>query len=538
MHTRPWLASYGDIPATIDADAVPSLVVLLDEAMQTYAARRAFTCDGLTMTYAEVDAQSRALAAWLQSVAGVRPGDRVAVMLPNVLAFPVALIAIARIGAIQVNVNPMYTASELEHQLHDADAQTIIAVGGAADTLARVLPTSGVRSVVTVGADDAQALLPNATPFGQAIAQGRKLRLDPVEICGNDLLFLQYTGGTTGVSKGAALSHRNLIANIAQFEAIFPGSPDASNEVVVTAIPLYHIFALTVNFLSVFIRGGHNWLVSNPRDMDGFIDILKASRCTFITGVNTLFAALAAHPRIGEVDFSCLRLSAGGGAAIIPATAQKWLAITGSFIREGYGLSETSPIVTFNPQSVQAYNGTAGLPLPSTDVRLIDDDGRDMAAGEAGEICVKGPQVMQGYWRNPDANARAFTDDGYFKTGDIGVLTPDGFLKIVDRKKDMVIVSGFNVFPNEVEAVVSACPGVLECACIGIPDAATGEALKVYVVVAPNTTLDAVALQAHCRGELTAYKVPRDFDFVRALPKSTVGKVLRRSLRDGAPIDR
>ena len=533
MSNQPWLAGYGAMPHQIDADAWPSLVSLFEGAMAAYADKPAFTCLGQTVTYAQVDEQSRAFAAYLQSQLKARKGDRVAVMLPNVIAFPVALIGIARAGAVQVNVNPMYTPRELEHQLNDAQVNTIVVFGGVSATVAQVVARTPLRNVVIVGAADAALVqvAENVSNFDQAVECGRQLPFEPVALTGSDLMFLQYTGGTTGLSKGAVLSHRNLIANVEQFKAIIPGNRREGEEVVVTAIPLYHIFALMVNFITYFSVGAHNWLVPNARDGDALVDVLKASRCTVFTGVNTLFAALVAHPRVGEVDFSRLRMAGGGGSAIIEATSAKWKALTGVFIREGYGLSETSPIVSFNPPDAHTFNGTTGLPLPSTDVKLLKDDGSEAAAGEPGEVCVKGPQVMSGYWQKPEANLAAFTNDGFFRTGDIGVLDARGYLKIVDRKKDMIIVSGFNVFPNEVEAVVSACVGVRECACIGVKDERSGEAVKVYVVRTPDSTLDADTLIAHCRSGLTAYKVPKHVDFVDALPKSTVGKILRRELR-------
>jgi long-chain acyl-CoA synthetase len=538
MSKQPWLASYGDMPHQIDADAWPSLVSLFECAMVAYADKPAFTCLGQTVTYAQIDEQSRAFAAYLQSHLKVRKGDRVAVMLPNVIAFPVALIGIARAGAVQVNVNPMYTPRELEHQLNDARVKTIVVFGGVTPTVAQIAARTPLRNVVTVGAmgsvgegiaeSFAQQTI---STFEQVIETGSTLPFEPVPLSGADLMFLQYTGGTTGLSKGAVLSHRNLIANVEQFKAIIPDNRREGEEVVVTAIPLYHIFALMVNFITYFSVGAHNWLVPNARDVDALVDVLKASRCSVFTGVNTLFAGLVAHPRIGEVDFSRLRMAGGGGSAIMETTSEKWKALTGVFIREGYGLSETSPIVSFNPPHVNTFNGTTGLPLASTDVKLLKDDGSEAETGEPGEVCVKGPQVMRGYWQKPEANFAAFTDDGYFRTGDIGVLDARGYLKLVDRKKDMIIVSGFNVFPNEVEAIVSACAGVRECACVGVKDERTGEAVKVYVVRTADSTLDADTLVAHCRGGLTAYKVPKHVDFVDALPKSTVGKILRRELR-------
>jgi long-chain acyl-CoA synthetase len=375
------------------------------------------------------------------------------------------------------------------------------------------------------------ARLSGTIAFVDALAQGATMTRTPVTLTGDDLLFLQYTGGTTGLSKGAALSHRNLVANVEQFKSVMPSALRPGQEVIVTAIPLYHIFALMVNFLTYFSVGSESWLVANPRDMDGFVEVLKQAKPSIFMGVNTLYAGLTMHPRIGEVDFSNLRLSGGGGSAVVGATSAKWKAITGNFIREGYGLSETSPVVSFNPASIQDFNGTTGLPLPGTDLKLLNDYGDEVALGESGEVCVKGPQVMGGYWNQPEANAAAFTADGYFRTGDVGVITPEGFLKIVDRKKDMVIVSGFNVFPNEIEAVASACPGVAECACIGVADEKTGEAVKLFVVKVPDAKLTAEELIAHCRKEMTAYKVPKTVVFVDALPKSTVGKILRRELR-------
>ena len=355
---------------------------------------------------------------------------------------------------------------------------------------------------------------------------------DYVDLNGDDLLFLQYTGGTTGLSKGASLSHRNLVANTEQFKAAMGSAPPSAEDVVVTAIPLYHIFALMVNFITYFSVGADNWLIANPRDMDSFVQTLNQAKPTVFMGVNTLYAALVTHPKITEVDFSNLRLSGGGGAAVIAAISAKWREITGQIIREGYGLSETSPVLSFNPWDLTEFSGTTGLPMPSTDIKLLDDEGREVGMGEAGEICAKGPQVMSGYWEKPEANAAAFTTDGYFRTGDVGVFDEKGLLKIVDRKKDMIIVSGFNVYPNEVEAVATACPGVMECACIGVPDDKTGEAVKLFVVKAPNATLTNEDLVTHCRKEMTAYKMPKIVQFIDALPKSAVGKILRRELRE------
>jgi len=542
MPNRNWLASSGEpIPAAIDPDAHRSVVELLESAMARYADKPAFRCFSQTLTFADVDRLSRAFAAYLQQKLGVAKGDRVAVMMPNVPAFPLASIGILRAGAVQVSVNPLYTPRELEHQLKDSGAEIIVISNGGSGTLAEVIARTPVRRVISVAMADGtcaavpspplDARLQGVVGFADALAQGAGLAFTPVELNGDDLLFLQYTGGTTGVCKGAALSHRNLVANTEQFKAFMSGAIRPGAEVVVTALPLYHVFALMVNFITYFSLGAENWLVPNPRDMDGFVEILKAARCTVFTGVNTLFAGLSMHPRIREVDFSPLRLAIGGGAAVLPTTSARWKAITGQDILEGYGLSETSPVLTLNPSSGDGFTATVGVPLPSTDIKLLDAEDREVAIGEAGEICARGPQVMKGYWQKPEATRSAFTPDGYFRTGDIGVFNADGFLKIVDRKKDMIIVSGFNVYPNEVEAVAAACSGVAECACVGKPDERTGEAVRLFVVRAPGTALTAADVIAHCSREMAAYKVPKQVHFLEALPKSNVGKILRKDLR-------
>jgi long-chain acyl-CoA synthetase len=539
---RHWLATYGErIPAEIDPDAHVSVVAMLEQAMRRFADRPAFRCFGETLTYADTDRLSRAFAAYLQRRLGVKKGDRVAVMLPNIPAFPLAMLGILRAGAAEVNVNPLYTPRELEHQLNDAGAEVIVIFSGVSATLAEIIGRTPIRQVITVGLADGtkasiasppvDARLANAVPFSDALAQGAGLGFEPVALRGDDLLFLQYTGGTTGLSKGAALSHRNLVANTEQFKAFVPDALREGEEVVVTALPLYHIFALMVNFISFYSIGAENWLVPNPRDMNAFVAILRAARPTVFTGVNTLFGGLLMHPEIADVDFSRLRVAVGGGAAVLPSTSEKWKALTGRDILEGYGLSETSPILTLNPMTSRGFSATVGLPLPSTDIKLLDADDTEAPPGEPGEVCAKGPQVMKGYWQKPEANAAAFTADGYFRTGDIGVFDEKGFLKIVDRKKDMIIVSGFNVFPNEVEAVAAACAGVAECACIGRPDEKTGEAVRLFVAKTPGANLTEVDVIAHCRRELTAYKVPKEVRFLEALPKSNVGKILRKDLR-------
>ena len=494
----------------------------------------------LTLSYADTDRLSRDFAAWLQAQ-GVKKGDRIAVMTPNILAFPVAMLGIIRAGAVQVNVNPLYTPRELEHQLNDAGAKIIVIFNGSTPTLAEIVAKTPVKEIVTAGlAVGADSKLPSppvderlkqTVALVDALSRGAKLPFTPVDLGPDDLLFLQYTGGTTGLSKGAALTHGNLLANVAQFGLFMPEALREGEEVVVTAIPLYHIFALMVNFISYFAIGADDWLVANPRDMDGFVETLRQARPTVFTGVNTLFAGLTMHPKLAEVDWSRLRLAAGGGAAIIPTVSERWKAITGHFIREGYGLSETSPVATFNPAAVKEFTGTTGLPMPSSDIKLLGDDDKEVALGEAGEVCIKGPHVMRGYWEKPDANAQAFTADGYFRTGDVGQFDARGFLKIVDRKKDMIIVSGFNVYPNDVEAVASACPGVAECACVGVSDEKTGEAVQLFVVKASGAELSEAQVIEFCRKELTGYKVPKQVSFIDALPKSTVGKILRRELR-------
>ena len=541
--TKPWTATYGDrIPSNIDPDRYPSVVHLLEDAMRRHADRPAFHCFGQTLSYADCDRQSRAFAAYLQQRQGVKRGDRIGVMMPNLPAFPLALMGILRAGAAQVNINPLYTPRELEHQLNDAGVEVIVIFAACTSTLAEVAGRTGVKTVITVNLGDGTAAtlpsppvdarLTGCVPFADALAAGASLPFERVELRGEDLLFLQYTGGTTGLSKGAMLSHRNVIANTEQLKPFFPDAMRICEERVVTALPLYHIFALMVNLITYFSLGAQNWLVPNARDMDSFVDVLSKARCTVITGVNTLFVGLLMHPRIKDVDFSGLRMAGGGGSAILASTSAKWKALTGLDISEGFGMSETSPIISFNPQTVEGFTGTVGLPMPSTEIQLLDQDGLEVGIGSAGEICVKGPQVMSGYWRQGEENADAFTLDGFFRTGDMGVLDAQGFLKIVDRKKDMVLVSGFNVYPNEIEAVAGACPGVAESACVGVPDERTGEAVKLFVVRTPGASVSEDDVLRHCRRELVAYKVPKHMRFVDALPKSTVGKILRRDLRD------
>ena len=543
MSAKPWLATYRrhGIPESINADAYPSINHLLDQAIQTYADQPAFKSFGQTLTYRDVDRQADALAAWFQKRLGLKKGDRVAVMMPNLLAFPITFIALARLGAVQVNVNPLYTPRELEHQLKDSGSETIVIFSGSTPTLAEIIGKTPVRQVITVDlGDGAGAALPSPQVDGRlqgthrladALKEGATLKVERYTARGDDLLFLQYTGGTTGFSKGASLTHRNLVANTEQFKAFQASAMLPGEEVMITAIPLYHIMALMVNFLTYFSIGTENWLVANPRDMDGLVKTFADARPTVFIGVNTLYSGLVQHPKLKEVDFSRLRLSGGGGAAVLQATSEQWRAITGQFIREGYGLSETSPVLSFNPAMINRFTGHTGLPVPDTEIKLLRDDDSEAPIGESGEICVRGPQVMSGYWNRADANQESFTADGYFRTGDVGQFDEEGNLKIVDRKKDMILVSGFNVYPNEVEAVAASCPGVLESGCVGVPDAKTGEAVKLYVVRTAGSNLTEEELIAHCRKELAAYKVPRVVQFIEAMPKSAVGKILRKDLR-------
>lgn len=508
--------------------------------MSAYKSAPAFKAFGQTLSYGDLDRLSRNFAAYLQGELGVKKGDRVAVMLPNIVAFPIAMLGIFRTGAIQVNVNPLYTARELEHQLKDSGAEHIVVFSSSTATLGEVMDSTSLKSVITVDPGDGlgivllgtsvdSKLIPTCS-FTHALQKGAYLPLATVQSGADDVLILQYTGGTTGLSKGAALSHRNLLANVAQYKALMANSLVPGEEVVVTAIPLYHIFALMVS-VTYFSIGAENWLIANPRDGDGLVSAMAQARPSVFAGVNTLYSGLIEHPHLGEVDWSRLKLSIGGGAAIARATSEKWAAITGRFISEGYGLSETSSMISLNPDYIPEFTGTSGLPGPSTDVVLLDEDGREVPVGESGEICVRGPQVMAGYWQQPTANAAAFTGDGYFRTGDIGVFDEHGFLKIVDRKKDMILVSGFNVYPNEVEEVAMHCDGVLECACVGIPDARKGEAVRLFVVKRTGNDLTEAELLEHCRTHLAGYKVPQSIRFMDALPKSTVGKILRRELK-------
>ena len=539
---KPWFKQYGDtIPHEIDTSQYENVVDMLAEAAEQHKDRAAYSSFGGTLTYAETWALSRDFAAYLQTELGIRKGDRVAVMLPNMMAFPVAMYGILRAGGVQVNVNPMYTPRELEHQLNDGDAETIVVFAGSTPTLAEVIDNTPVETVIVAQLDDFIDVgvphapvaegLDNAIRLDAAVEQGKACEFHPPEISGDDLIFLQYTGGTTGLSKGAMLSHSNLVANILQFAAFAGDNIRRGEEVVMTAIPMYHIFALMVNTLTYFHFGGTSVLITNPTDMPAFVDEWSRWQVTVFTGVNTLYNGLLHTTGFADLDFSKLALAVGGGAPVQKAVSDKWKAVTGKHIREGYGLSETSPVLTMNPFHLEEFLSSIGIPWPSTDISLRNDAGQEVPEGEEGELCAKGPQVMRGYWRRDDATAEVMTEDGYFRTGDIAVMDPDGFFRIVDRKKDMILVSGFNVFPNEIEAVVAGLDGVLECACVGVPDEKSGEAVKLFVV-RNDDELEATTVKNFCRENLTGYKVPRHIEFIEALPKSTVGKILRRELRD------
>jgi long-chain acyl-CoA synthetase len=548
-----WLKSYPPgVPAEIDINQYASLREVLEEACANFASRPAYSCMGRTITFADLDRLSSAFGAFLQA-RGVAKGARVALMMPNVLQYPVCLFGTLRAGCTVVNVNPLYTPRELEHQLNDSGAEMIVVVENFAHTLAEVLPRAGVKQVIVTSIGAMLGLkgvlvdfvlrhvkkmvpawdIPGAMKLSDALAQGRRGKLERVDIGHEDIAFLQYTGGTTGVAKGAMLLHRNIVANLLQAGAWVKPFLGNQRHVVITPLPLYHIFSLTANCLTFMTLGAENVLITNPRDIPGLVKEMARHCFTAFTGVNTLFNALLNNPEFHKLDFSTLQLTLGGGMAVQKAVAERWEKVTGKPLIEAYGLTETSPAATINPLDLPEYNGSIGLPISSTDLILRDDDGKEVALGERGEICIRGPQVMAGYWQRPDETAKIIDRDGWLATGDIGVLDERGFVRIVDRKKDMILVSGFNVYPNEIEAVVAMHPGVMECAAVGVPDAKSGEAVKLFVVK-KDPSLTAEALLAHCHEQLTGYKCPRDVEFRAELPKSNVGKILRRELRDEA----
>ncbi len=553
-----WLKQYpAGVPAYVDIDRYPSLVALLDESFTKHGPKPAYRFMGAALSFAQVDEHSRALAAWLQGQ-GLARGDRIAVMLPNVPQYPVAVAAILRAGYVVVNVNPLYTPRELEHQLKDSGAKAIFILENFATTLQQVIARVPLTKVVLTGVGDLLGFpkslvvnlvvrklrkavpafdLPGAVRLRDAIALGRKMSFTAASVGPDDIAVLQYTGGTTGVSKGAVLLHRNLVANILQSEAWYQPAlkkvPAGQQVVTICALPIYHIFGFNANMMLGLRMGGCNILIPNPRDLLAVFKELKGSTFHSFPAVNTLFAAMANHADFGSVDWSGLVISVGGGMAVQSATAKLWLEKTGCPIVEGYGLSETSPSATCNPVDSTAFSGNIGLPMPNTELALLDDDGKEVPVGTPGEIAIRGPQVMAGYWQRPDETAKVMTADGFFRSGDIGIVDERGYFKIVDRKKDMILVSGFNVYPNEIEDVLTQMPSVLECAAVGVPDAKAGEAVKI-VIVRRDPALTEAQVRAYCEAHLTGYKRPKLVEFRTELPKSAVGKILRRELRDKA----
>ena len=551
---RIWLKHYPrGVPADIDVNEYASVREVFEESCRAFATRSAFSCMGRRITFADLDTLSSRFGAWLQGI-GCERGTRVALMMPNVLQYPVCLFGTLRAGCTVVNVNPLYTPRELEHQLVDSGAEVIVVVENFARTLQEVVARTQVRHIVVTSIGEFLAFkgrivdlvlrrvkrvvpkwsLPGSIRLKDVLKQGRKRSLSRVPISHGDLAFLQYTGGTTGVAKGAMLTHRNIVANMLQARSwVRPFLGEGQREVILTPLPLYHIFALTANCLVFMSVGGENVLITNPRDIPRFVKEMRRYRFTAMTGVNTLFNALLNNPKFARLDFSRFRLTLGGGMAVQEAVARRWKEVTGVALVEAYGLTETSPAATMNPLDNTEFNGTIGLPIPSTWIVLRDDAGKDVPLGQPGEICIKGPQVMAGYWQRPDETAKVMTADGFLMSGDIGVMDERGYITIVDRKKDMILVSGFNVYPNEIEGVVATHPGVLECAVVGVADAKSGEAVKLFVV-RKDDRVTAEEIIAWCRDRLTGYKTPREVEFRRELPKSNVGKILRRQLRDEA----
>jgi long-chain acyl-CoA synthetase len=554
---RVWLESYPEgVPTDIDASEYESLVGLMAESFAKYAQRTAYSFMGQDISYEETDVKSQSLAAYFQSL-GLQKGDRVAIMMPNVPQYPVAVAAILRAGLVVVNVNPLYTPRELEHQLTDSGAKAIVIIENFAITLQKCIKQTQVKHVVMCAMGDMlnwpksavvnfvvrnmKNLVPEfhlfgAVKFNQALRVGSEVRFRPPTVSAEDIALLQYTGGTTGISKGAVLLHRNVIANLLQSEAwnepVMKRVPANEQPTSVCALPLYHIFAFTVNMMLGLRTGGKNILIPNPRDLPAVLKELSKQTFHSFPAVNTLFNGLANHPDFDKVNWKNLKVSVGGGMAVTSAVAALWLQKTGCPICEGYGLSETSPSASCNPTTSTQFTGTIGMPLPSTFMKLLDDEGNEVTElGQPGEIAIKGPQVMAGYWQRPDETARCITPDGFFKSGDIGIQDAGGFFKIVDRKKDMILVSGFNVYPNDVEEIVSLCPGVLECAAVGVPDEKTGEAVKL-AIVKKDPSLTESAVREYCRANMTGYKQPKVIEFKTELPKTAVGKILRRELRD------
>ncbi|MBC7568417.1 MAG: AMP-binding protein [Spirosoma sp.] len=549
----PWRRFYPKgVPYTINPDAYPSLADLMTEGFQKFSNRPAYACMDKQLTFSEVDELSRQFASFLQNDLRLQKGDRIAIQMPNCLQYPIAMFGALRAGLAVVNTNPLYTPREMQHQFKDSGAKAIVILSNFASNLEKIIARTDIKHVVVTGLGDMLGFpkkqlvnavvkyvkklvppynLPDAISFSDALSHGSRQTFRPVAIKNTDMAFVQYTGGTTGVSKGAVLSHRNIISNVeCQHEWMKPGGIPDGEGTIVAALPLYHVYALTTNALASLKAGSMNLLITNPRDLNAFIDDLKKYKVTAFTGVNTLYNGLLNHPRIGEVDWSYLKVTSAGGMALQTAVAERWTKLTGNTPCEGYGLTETSPVLSSNPLGSGIRVGTIGVPWPSTEMKIINDDGTDAALGEPGEIVARGPQVFSGYYNRPEETAKTMLGD-WFKTGDVGVMNEDGFFKIVDRKKDMILVSGFNVYPNEVEDVVAQCPGVMEVACIGIPNEKSTEMVKIFVVK-KDPALTAEQITAYCRENLTAYKVPKMIEFRDELPKSNVGKILRRPLRD------
>lgn len=553
MSEKPWLKHYqAGIPENIDLEAYESISDLFDKSIKKYSNLAAFHNMGTTISYEELGVYATQFASYLQNDLGLKKGDRVAIMSPNLLQYPIALFGILKAGCVCVNVNPLYTERELTHQLNDSGAETIVIIENFASTLEQSLPKTKIKNIVLTSLGDMHSFpkrlllnavvkyikkmvpnynLPNVTWFREALAKGAVGDFKKVDITQKDLAFLQYTGGTTGVSKGAMLSHKNMVANVLQARTWISPLIKEGSEKIITALPLYHIFSLTANCMTFMSNGGLNILITNPRDIPGFVKELSKHKFTAFTGVNTLFNALLNNPEFGNLDFSHFRLALGGGMAVQKPVAEQWTEVTGVVLSQAYGLTETSPAVCLNPMDSKSFNSTIGVPISSTIVSIKDDDGYDLPYGEIGELCVKGPQVMEGYWQRPEDTANTMTADGFLKTGDIAVMDDQGYVKIVDRKKDMILVSGFNVYPNEVEDVAAAHPGILEVAAIGVPNEKSGEAVKLYVVRKDKALVEADVI-AFCKQSLTGYKVPKSVEFKDELPKTNVGKILRRALRD------
>jgi long-chain acyl-CoA synthetase len=552
--SHPWYANYPkSVSQEVDVDSFKSLVELFENSFSLYKDRPAFTCMGKTITYGELDRLSLAFAAYLQKSLGLRKGDRIAIQLPNVLQYPIALYGALRAGLIVVNTNPLYTPREMKHQFTDAGVKAIVILANFAHNLEKIIEETGIQHVIVTELGDQLGFLkgnivnfvvkkvkkmvpdfrlPKAISFRKTLLIGRLQQLDPAQIESSDTAFLQYTGGTTGVAKGAVLTHRNVIANCLQTAAWMAPGTTGMGDLIVTALPLYHIFSLTINCLMMGKQGGHNLLITNPRDIPAFIKELSKYKFNIITGVNTLFNALMNHPSFSQLDFSYLRLSVGGAMAVQSSVAKRWKEVTGIHIIEGYGLTEASPVICCNRADGFEKIGSIGYPMPSTHVKIVDDEGKEVAHGQPGELCCKGPQVMQGYWHRKEETDKVFYGE-YLRTGDVAVMDPDGSFRIVDRKKDMILVSGFNVYPSEIEEVIADHPGVLEVAAVGVADEKSGEAVKVFIV-RKNPALKAETIKDFCRTRLTGYKMPKYVEFREALPKTNVGKILRRELRDEA----